>query len=136
VIPGASVVVTNKATGTKFNAVTSGAGTFTVPSLDTGVYTVSVSLMGFKTAGVDDVQLRPGTPTEERKQADVPCRRFALNLIGVRARQRTDVAFLGVADVAPIRLRRSPNASGHWSLRITPTPVGCTFTAVCGTCGF
>jgi hypothetical protein len=71
VIPGASVVVTNKATGTKFNAVTSGAGTFTVPSLDTGVYTVSVSLMGFKTAVVDDVQLRPGTPTDIRAILEV-----------------------------------------------------------------
>ena len=71
VIPGASVVVTNKATGTKFSAVTSGAGTFTVPSLDTGVYTVSVSLMGFKTAVVDDVQLRPGTPTDIRAILEV-----------------------------------------------------------------
>ena len=70
-IPGASVVVTNKATGTKFNAVTSGAGTFTVPSLDTGVYTVSVSLMGFKTAVVDDVQLQPGSLTDIRAILEV-----------------------------------------------------------------
>jgi hypothetical protein len=71
VIPCASVVVTNKATGTKFNAVTSGAGTFTVPSLDTGVYSVSVSLMGFKTAVVDDVRLQPGIPTAVRAILEV-----------------------------------------------------------------
>jgi len=71
VIPGASVVVTNKATGTKFNAITSGAGTFTVPSLDTGLYSVSVSLMGFKTAVVDDVRVQPGIPTDVRATLEV-----------------------------------------------------------------
>ena len=50
VIPGADVVVTNKATGETFNTVTSGQGVFAVPSLVTGTYTVTISLNGFKTA--------------------------------------------------------------------------------------
>src|SRR5688572_23269929 len=33
VVPGADVIVTNKATGETFNAVTSGEGVFSVPSL-------------------------------------------------------------------------------------------------------
>src|SRR5262249_2961623 len=56
-IPGASVVVANKATGSRFTAVTNETGSFNVPALDPGIYTVSVSLSGFKTAVVDDVRL-------------------------------------------------------------------------------
>ncbi|MGE5833884.1 MAG: TonB-dependent receptor domain-containing protein, partial [Acidobacteriota bacterium] len=62
VIPGATVVVKNNASGTTFNAVTNSAGTFSVPSLAAGTYTVTVSLSGFKTAVVKDVVLAIGTP--------------------------------------------------------------------------
>src|SRR5438128_1513318 len=62
VVPGASVAVKNKGTGATFTAVTSGSGTFSIPSLDAGLYTVNVSLMGFKTAILDDVRLIPGVP--------------------------------------------------------------------------
>jgi hypothetical protein len=59
VIPGASVVVTSNATGTKFEAVTNSTGAFNVPALSPGVYTVTVSLEGFKTAEVTDVRVQP-----------------------------------------------------------------------------
>ena len=62
VIPGATVVVKNNASGTTFNTVTNSAGTFSVPALDAGTYTVTVSLSGFKTAVVKDVVLAIGTP--------------------------------------------------------------------------
>jgi hypothetical protein len=55
-------VVKNNASGTTFNAVTNSAGTFSVPSLPAGTYTVTVSLAGFKTAVVKDVELAIGTP--------------------------------------------------------------------------
>ena len=71
VIPGATVVVTSKATGTKFNAVTDGSGAFTVPALDPGVYNVAVSLMGFKTAIIDDIRLQPGIPATVKALLEV-----------------------------------------------------------------
>ena len=46
VIPGATVTVTNTASGTSFNTVTDARGDFMVLSLDTGTYTVTVSLVG------------------------------------------------------------------------------------------
>jgi hypothetical protein len=64
VIPGATVVVMNTATKTAFNTVTGSAGTFSVPSLDPGTYTVTVSLSGFKTAVITDVRLLAGRPGE------------------------------------------------------------------------
>ena len=42
--------------------MTNSAGTFSVPALDAGTYTVTVSLSGFKTALVKDVVLAIGTP--------------------------------------------------------------------------
>ena len=71
VIPGANVVVTNKATNTKFSAITDGTGTFFVPALDPGNYSVTVALMGFKTAVLDDVRLQPGVPAAVKAVLDV-----------------------------------------------------------------
>jgi hypothetical protein len=71
VIPGANVIASAKGTGTKFTAVTDGNGTFSIPALDAGLYTVNVSLMGFKTAVMDDVRLQPGIPTSIKATLEV-----------------------------------------------------------------
>ena len=60
VIPGATVVVTSNATTTKFETVTNSTGSYSVPPLPAGTYTVSASLEGFKTAIVTDVRVQPG----------------------------------------------------------------------------
>jgi hypothetical protein len=62
VIPGASVVVKRADTGLTSEAVTNAEGQFTVPQLAAGKYTVTVSLAGFKTANVNDVELNAGVP--------------------------------------------------------------------------
>ena len=60
VIPGATVVVKNVATGVATEIVTNGSGAFSVPALDPGKYDVTVTLQGFKTAKNTDVVLNPG----------------------------------------------------------------------------
>jgi hypothetical protein len=62
VIPGATVVVKRADTGLSSEAVTNAEGQFTVPQLAAGKYTVTVSLAGFKTANVNDVELNAGVP--------------------------------------------------------------------------
>ena len=62
VIPGASVVVKNDATGISYEAVTSESGTFNVPALDAGTYTATVSLSGFKTAVISNIRVVTSTP--------------------------------------------------------------------------
>jgi hypothetical protein len=42
-IPEAAVTVQNKVTGTAYQAVTSANGTFTVPALGTGLYSVTAT---------------------------------------------------------------------------------------------
>jgi len=47
VIPGADVVAKHNATGVTTSAVTNTDGVFSFPALNTGGYTVTVSLQGF-----------------------------------------------------------------------------------------
>ena len=63
VIPGAEVVVKHNGTGATYPTVTDGTGHFSVAGVTPGVYTVTVSLMGFKTAVAPDVTVAASTPT-------------------------------------------------------------------------
>jgi hypothetical protein len=69
-IPGATVVVKNEA-GVSFEAVSNGEGLFTVPGIAPGVYTVTVSLTGFKTAVINDVRVQSGTPASIKATLEV-----------------------------------------------------------------
>ena len=57
VIPGATVEVKNTGTSVTTTLVTNSKGEFLAQALNVGVYSVSVSLQGFKTAVVDNVRL-------------------------------------------------------------------------------
>ena len=71
VIPGADVKVKNAGTGAEFTAVSSEHGTFSIPALPPGTYTVTVSLMGFKTAVVADVVLNAANPRSVTARLEV-----------------------------------------------------------------
>ena len=62
VMPGADVTVKEKAMGTTYTAVTGANGVFTVPSIPPGTYTVTIALMGFKTAILNDVVVNVNVP--------------------------------------------------------------------------
>ena len=66
VIPGATALVRNNATATEFTAVTNEQGSFTVPAIDPGTYTVTVTLIGFKTAVLNNVRVSAATPATVR----------------------------------------------------------------------
>jgi hypothetical protein len=67
VIPGADVVAKNNATGAVTQAVSDAEGSFTIPALQPGSYTVTISLMGFKTVTMPDVQVTAGTASSIKK---------------------------------------------------------------------
>ena len=58
VIPGASVTVTDNATGVENRATTTSAGAYTLPYLPQGTYTIRVTAAGFRTATAENVTLR------------------------------------------------------------------------------
>ena len=67
VIPGADVVAKSNATAGEFRAVSDATGSFTIPALPPGTYTVTISLMGFKTVILPDVQLIAAQPASVGK---------------------------------------------------------------------
>jgi hypothetical protein len=62
VVPGAEVKVKNNSTGGEFKAQTAGNGTFHVPAVASGAYTVTVTAPGFKQIVVTDVKVDAATP--------------------------------------------------------------------------
>jgi hypothetical protein len=71
VIPGASVVVKSVATGVEYTATTNDQGGFTIPAVNTGTYTVTVTLSGFKTVVLNDVVVNVATPATVRAKMEV-----------------------------------------------------------------
>src|SRR5437764_15157995 len=62
VIPGADVKIKNNGTGAENDTVTTINGTFSIPSLPGGIYSVTVSLQGFKTVKLSEVTLSADVP--------------------------------------------------------------------------
>jgi carboxypeptidase family protein len=62
VLSGATVVVKNNGTGAEFRMNTASNGTYTIPSLGAGTYTLTVEAPGFKKAVVQDVKIDAGVP--------------------------------------------------------------------------
>jgi len=66
VIPGATVQLVDEGTGQTKETVTSGQGVFQFPDLNSGRYTVTVSLQGFQTAKYDKVVVEASRSTDLR----------------------------------------------------------------------
>src|SRR5262245_49036672 len=64
-VPGAAVVVAND-TGASFGTITNLGGAFSVPGVGAGLYSVTVTLPGFKTVVLSAVRVLPGTPVSVR----------------------------------------------------------------------
>src|SRR5215470_6490599 len=71
VISGAVVLVKNSATGAEFRATTASNGTYTVPSLGAGSYTVTIEAQGFKKAVLTEVKIDAGVPATANATLEV-----------------------------------------------------------------
>ncbi len=60
VVANATINVKNIGTGVEFKTTTASNGTFSVPQLAAGMYTVSITATGFKQAVVQDVKIDAG----------------------------------------------------------------------------
>src|SRR3954463_9091900 len=67
-VPGAKILVTENETGAKFQTVSGGDGTYVLPFLPPGPYTVNAEAAGFKKYVNRNVRIT----TNEREQIDIP----------------------------------------------------------------
>ncbi len=70
-IPGATVAIKNNATASEFQAVSNENGIFTIPAIDPGAYTVTVTLMGFRTVTLKDVRVNAAVPATVKVTLEV-----------------------------------------------------------------
>ncbi|HEU4933404.1 MAG TPA: TonB-dependent receptor [Pyrinomonadaceae bacterium] len=63
VVPGATITIKNNATNQEFTATSTDNGTFSVPALISGTYTVTIAAPGFKTTILPNVKVDVGTPS-------------------------------------------------------------------------
>src|ERR1043166_7621889 len=61
-VPGSQVKVVNIQTGQTFSLTADEKGNWSLPSMSTGLYRVTVTRQGFKTANVDNVKVDAGVP--------------------------------------------------------------------------
>jgi hypothetical protein len=71
VIPGADVVIRHNATGVTTSSVSNSEGVFSFPGVQTGTYTVTVTLQGFKNFVANDIVLTTGTPSSVKAVLEV-----------------------------------------------------------------
>ncbi len=71
VIPGADVVIKHNATGVTTSGVSNSQGAFSFPGVQTGTYSVTVTLQGFKTYVANDVVLTSGSPASVKAVLEV-----------------------------------------------------------------
>jgi hypothetical protein len=62
-IPGVQIILTNPATGTKFETVTTGTGNYTLPTVPVGRYTLTADHAGFSKFSESNVQVDLATTT-------------------------------------------------------------------------
>ena len=70
-IPGATVTVKNNGTGATYEASTSNQGTFSIPALLPGTYTVTIALEGFKTVVLNEVVVNAAVPATVRGTLEI-----------------------------------------------------------------
>lgn len=117
VVPGATVLVVELATGTRYETVSNPTGTFSVPALNPGTYRVTVSLTGFKTSVTENVRLFPGTPVS------------IWTILEVGSLQETTVVRSSAELVNTETATVSATLNSDWILRV-PTPTRNVLNAV------
>ena len=95
VVAGATVVVKNIATNQEQTTQTSGEGTFTVPSLVAGVYTVTITATGFKQAVVTEVKVDVGKPSSIRVELEIGSANETVTVVGGGELLQTQTATIG-----------------------------------------
>jgi Carboxypeptidase regulatory-like domain len=89
-VPGAKITVTNQATSVSQFTVSSESGTFRIPSLPEGVYTIEIEAKGFKNWTQRDVQLEANQVKTVYPTMVLPAQTEVVEVTGAVAAVETD----------------------------------------------
>lgn len=107
VVANANVRITNESTGVSFQAKTSSIGTYSIPSLTPGTYTVSVSRQGFETFTSTYNVLSIGAPLVVNVTLKVGAASEVVEVQG--AYERIETTNAAVSDVmTPVQVKELP----------------------------
>ena len=95
VIAGATVTLVNNETKQQFDTQSTGEGTFTIPSLSSGMYTATVAAQGFKTARVTDIKIDVGKPSSIGVALEVGAATETVTIVGGGELLQTQTATVG-----------------------------------------
>lgn len=84
-VTGAAVTVKNEAAGQEFTAVTTDNGTYNVPALQSGTYTVTVTAPGFKQAVVQKATVDVGLPSTVNVALEIGAPSESITVVGTGA---------------------------------------------------
>jgi len=118
-MPNATVTAVNKETGAKFTAQSSGEGTFVIPELPIGVYTVTVSAGGFKQATVADVVVQVATVSSLNVKLEVGLATQEITVNASEAQAAINTANAQIGDVIERERIRELPLDGRNPLELT-----------------
>ncbi len=95
VVPGASVVVKNVASGQEFTTETNSEGAFNVPSLKEGEYTATITKQGFKQAVVTAIKINVSQPSSITVPLEVGAASEVVTVVGGGELLQTQTATVG-----------------------------------------
>ena len=95
VVAGATVTVKNVATNQENTTQTSNDGTFSVPQLASGVYTVTINASGFKQAVVTEVKIDVGKTSSIQIELEVGAATETVTVVGGGELLQTQTATVG-----------------------------------------
>ncbi len=95
IVPNAKVTAKNEATGITLTQNTTGAGVYSFPSLNPGIYTITVEIAGFKTASRTGNVLEINTPLSVDVTLEVGQMTDVVSVAGGYERLQTNNATIG-----------------------------------------
>ena len=137
VIPGAKVTALNTKTQVRAETTSSAEGMFIFPSLQPGVYTVSVEAAGFRKAVVNDLELNAALTVSQRIKLEIGQVTESVVVEANAVRVQTSEAQIGrnvtMRDIDTLpQLGRSPHHPGGLPARRADRPGDTTFSTVNG----
>jgi hypothetical protein len=97
VVAGATVTVKNVAANREYTTQTSGEGTFTVPSLENGVYSATIVAKGFKQQVVTDIKIDIGRPSSIKVALEIGANTETVTVVGGGELVQTQTATVGTS---------------------------------------